>query len=549
MDTMIGLLRDNPLLLLVTVIALGYPLGRIAIGGSSLGVAAILFAGLAVGALSPDLKLPEVVYQLGLALFVYTVGLSNGRAFFASFGRRGLRDLLLVLGVLLLAAALAAAARALLGLSPALAAGMFAGSLTNTPALAGILQYLDGYAAGAARDQLLGEPVAAYSVTYPLGVVGTLVAIALARRWWGVDYAAEARRARDRSGRAQRLQSRTILVTRPEAAAETLGALGERLRWAVVFGRLKRAGQLCLAGRATRLACGDFVTVVGERDALDAVTAALGEASAEQLELDRRDLDFRRIFVSSPEVTGRALGELHLTERFGAVATRVRRGDVEFAPRDDTVLEPGDRVRVVAHRETMGAVSAFLGDSYRAVSEIDVLTFALGLALGLLAGLVPVPLPGGITLRLGLAGGPLAVALVLGALGRTGPLVWALPYGANLTLRQLGLLLFLAGIGTRAGDAFAATVRAGDAGGLLLAGAAITLATALATLWIGHRLLGIPLGLLIGMLAGVQTQPAVLAFALEQTGDDRPNVGYAAVFPVAMIAKILLAQALLAFWR
>lgn len=136
-------------------------------------------------------------------------------------------------------------------------------------------------------------------------------------------------------------------MIRPAAAADTLGALRERWRWEVVFGRLKHAGRLCLAGRETRLAIGDLVTAVGEWDALDAVTAALGEASGEHLELDHRDLDFRRIFISSPQVAGRALGELHLTDRFGAVATRIRRGDVELLPRDDTVLEPSDRVGVV----------------------------------------------------------------------------------------------------------------------------------------------------------------------------------------------------------
>jgi putative transport protein len=537
---------DNPLLLLIAIVVIGYPLGHLAIGGSSLGVAAVLFAGLAVGALSPDLKLPEVVYQLGLVLFVYTVGLSNGRAFFASFRRRDQRHALLTLGVLLLAAALAAAARAALGLSPALAAGMFAGSLTNTPALAGILQYLAGPAGDGGRGGLPGEPVAAYSVTYPLGVVATMLAIAAARRWWGVDYAAEAASAGAADGAP--LLSRTIRITRPAATAETLGRLVERHGWDVVFGRLRHEGRLCLAGRATRLAVGDLVTAVGERAALDAATAALGEASAEQLELDRRDLDFRRIFVSAPQAVGRRVGDLHLTERFGAVATRIRRGDVDLLARDDAVLERGDRVRVVAHRENLAAVASFLGDSYRAASEIDVLTFSLGLALGLLAGLIPLPLPGGITLRLGLAGGPLVVALALGARERTGRLVWTLPYGANQTLRQLGLLLFLAGIGTRAGDAFVATVRAGGAVELLVSGAAITLTTALATLWVGHRLLALPLGLLAGILAGVQTQPAVLAFALEQAGDDRPNLGYAAVFPIAMIAKILLAQILLALW-
>jgi putative transport protein len=231
---------------------------------------------------------------------------------------------------------------------------------------------------------------------------------------------------------------------------------------------------------------------------------------------------------------------------FGAVVTRVRRGDVEFLPQAETVLEPGDRVRVVAPRSTMPAITRFFGDSYRALSEIDVLTFSLGLALGLLVGAVPFPLPGGANLKLGLAGGPLIVALVLGALDRSGPFVWSVPYSANLTLRQFGLILFLAGVGTRAGYAFVSTLRSGDGIVLLCAGALITFTVASAILWIGYRLLRIPMGLLLGMAAGIQTQPAALGFALEQTGDELPNLGYAAVFPIATIAKILAAQVLLA---
>jgi putative transport protein len=150
-----------------------------------------------------------------------------------------------------------------------------------------------------------------------------------------------------------------------------------------------------------------------------------------------------------------------------------------------------------------------------------------------------------VTLKLGLAGGPLIVALVLGALGRTGPLVWSLPYSANLTLRQIGLVLFLAGIGTRAGYSFWSTFTQGGGLAIFAGGAVITCSVALVALWVSHRLLKVPMGMAIGMLAGLQTQPAVLGFALEQTGNDSPNLGYATVYPVAMIAKILLAQLLL----
>lgn len=308
---------------------------------------------------------------------------------------------------------------------------------------------------------------------------------------------------------------------------------------------MKRKNQLALAVGEMQFQVGDLVSVVGAPEELERVTRHLGEISNEQIDLDRSQLDYRRIFVSNPKVAGQRLRDLNLPQQFGAVVTRVRRGDIEFLPHGDTALELGDRIRVLTRRDRMETVSGFFGDSYRGVSEVDMLTFGLGLALGLLVGLIPIPLPGGGVIKLGLAGGPLIVAMILGTVGRTGPLVWSLPYSANMTLRQVGLILFLAGVGTRSGYAFVNTLTEGSGTAIFVAGAIITCGAALLTLWIGHRLLKIPMSLLTGMLAGLQTQPAVLGFALEQTRNDLPNIGYASVYPVATISKIVLAQVLL----
>jgi putative transport protein len=167
------------------------------------------------------------------------------------------------------------------------------------------------------------------------------------------------------------------------------------------------------------------------------------------------------------------------------------------------------------------------------------------MALGVLLGMIPIPLPGGVVFKLGFAGGPLLVGLILGALERTGPIVWSLPYSAGLLLRQLGLILFLAGVGTRSGYAFVTTLTQGSGALIFVAGALVTCATALITLWVGYRLLKVPMGVLIGMLAALQTQPALLSFAHEQTDNELPNIGYATVYPIAIIGKILLAQLLL----
>lgn len=531
---MLELLRENALLLLFLVAGIGYLVGQVRIGSFSLGVAAVLFVGLGFGALSPELKLPEFVYLFGLVLFVYTIALASGPGFFATLGKRGWRYNALVLGVLAFAAVLVLAVGDLVGLSAPLRAGLFAGSLTNTPALAAALEALKGRGADEAAQAL---PVAAYAVAYPVGVIGMLLAFYLAWSLWG-------RKGEVEEEGTPSLVSRTLEVTQPTVVGQTVEQLTRAHRWNVVFGRMQRGGVQQLITAQTELALGDRVGVVGAAQEVERVAAALGRVVPEQLEESRHDLDFRRVFVSSKEVAGRTLADLKLPERFGVVVTRVRRGEVEFLPTRQTVLELGDRVRVVGSKESIRQASRFLGDSYRALAEVDVVSFSLGIALGLLLGSLPIPLPGGGTFKLGFAGGPLVTGLVLGALGRTGPVLWQIPFSANLTLRQLGLILFLAGIGTRSGYAFGQTLLGGEGLRLFLAGTLITLSTALLTLWVGHRL-KVPLPVLGGVLAGLQTQPAVLAFTLEKTGSEQPNLGYATAYPLAMLLKILLVQLLL----
>ena len=341
------------------------------------------------------------------------------------------------------------------------------------------------------------------------------------------------------------ITSRTVVVAPGDHTGVPIGRLVESHGWRVVFGRLEHDGRTAVAGEDDRLQPGDLVSVVGPQDEVAEVVSSLGAESERRLEVDRTTVEMRNVLVSNRAVAGRTLRELAIPHRFGALVTRVRRGDVELAARGDTVLEPGDRVRVIAERERIPAVTEYFGDSMREASEIDIVSFSLGLALGLLAGLVTVPLPGGIEFKLGLAGGPLVVALVLGTLGRTGPIVWTLPYSANMMLRQVGLVLFLAGVGTRSGYDFGRTLASGEGLPILAAAAVIVAVVALVTLWVGRRVLRLSMGVLSGVLAGIQTQPATLGFGLEQSRDDLPNVGYATVYPLAMIAKLVLAQLLL----
>ena len=531
----VSVLRDDPLLLVFVVAAVGYLAGRIRIAGFGFGVAAVLFAGLAFGMADPQLQVPRSLWTLGLVLFVYTVGLAAGPGFVAAFRRRGVGANALVLAAVVVAAGTVALTGAAVGLGSEETAGAFAGGLTNTPALAASLEALRDIEPEQTFDAAAGRVLVGYSLGYPVGVTVALLAVFAVVRL---------------RGRAEPVVAPTAMVVRTalveHAGLGTLERVRERTHDTVAFGRVKRGSAVFVASDDVEPTPGDLVTVVGPDNAVDAAIALLGSTSSARVELDRANVDFRRIVVSSRAVAGRTIADVDLQGELGGTVTRVRRGDVDMVASPDLLLELGDHVRVVAAPDRMQAIAAFFGDSYRELRELDVLSFSVGIALGLLLGSVDVPLPGGGTFSLGFAGGPLVVGLVLGAIVRTGPIVWQLPHAANVTLRQLGTVLFLAGIGVNAGEAFGDTIISGEAIGVVAAAAAASAAAAFVTVGLGVAVLHLPLAALTGTVSGMQTQPAVLAYASEQQSDDTEvNVGYATVVPLAMILKIVLAPLLL----
>lgn len=529
------LLRDDPLLLVFVVAAVGFLAGRIRIGGFGFGVAAVLFAGLAFGMADPNLKVPRSLWTLGLVLFVYTVGLAAGPGFVTALRRRGVGANIAVLVAVVTAAGTIAATGLALGLGAEATSGAYAGGLTNTPALAASLEALKGIEPEQSFDAASGRVLVGYSLGYPLGVTIALLALFLITRRRG---------SKEPPEQKAEIVVRTALVEHADLG--TLGDMRNEDGDPVAFGRVKRGELQFVADDGVQLLPGDLVTVVGHDHVVEQVVAHLGRESAEHVELDRGDVDFRRMVVSRSAVAGRTIGELDLQVRPGATVTRVRRGDVDIVAAPGLVLELGDRVRVVAPPERMTEIAGFFGDSYRELRELDVLSISVGIALGLLLGAVNVPLPGGGSFALGFAGGPLIVGLILGAVGRTGPIVWQLPHSANLTLRQLGTVLFLAGIGVNAGDAFGDTILSRDALGVVAAAVVVATTASLVIVLIGTLVLHLPARAMTGIVSGMQTQPAVLAYASEQTEDDTEvNVAYATVVPLAMILKIVLAPLLL----
>lgn len=523
MSELLEVLTEHPVLLLFLVVGVGAAIGHVTVKGVGLGAAAVLFLALVVGALGAaqdvELTVPPVLGTLGLTLFTFTVGIVSGAEFFASL-RKSLGQIATMVGLVCLGALAAVGLGRVLDLSPATVAGTFAGALTNTPALAAARE--------AAGDQ--SAPTVGYAVAYVLGVAGMLAVTMLVLRGRHGDTDAP-----------PQLVERAVRVETP--SGQSLRELSELYGAQITFARLRHGSEVAPPRAADDhdvLVEGDVVTVVGPQRLVDEITTALGHTSSHHLAEDGRFLAMRRVTVSSTKVAGRTLRELDLQQRYHASVTRLRRGDVDAVAHEDFVLRLGDRVRVIAPRGHMDEVTRLFGDSARGFSDINPVAMGVGMALGVLLGLVPLPIPGQHVV-LGSAAGTLLVGLVLGRVGRIGPVVTTMPYTAAQTLSELGILVFLAQAGLVAGGQISAAFASGEWVRIVALGAVVTGVVAVGMWAVMRRAFRVGSTTLSGVLAGTQTQPAVLAFANHRTGfDPRVALGYALVYPAAMITKIVL---------
>lgn len=535
-------LIESPVLLLFIVAAIGYWIGTIRIKGFKLGVAAILFVGLAFGGVNPNFKIPEVIVILGLTIFVYSIGLKSGPTFFATYRQRGIKDIYFIIAMLTVSAGITVGIHYLFGFGPASTGGIFAGSTTNTPALAGLLDVIRH---DTPTDDLLSQKaVIGYSLSYPIAIFGAIFAIILAIKILKIDFRKEENDVKDDFPIKQEVLTQTIEITQADQTHISIRDLKRIHQWKVVFGRVQREdGDIELVNWDSKLNIGDKIMVVGNKDAVEKATNTLGKLAPEGIFSSGQPAYVtKRIFVSNVKIAGERLATLNLNERFAAIVTRIRRNDMDLLPNADTTLELGDQVQFIAHRRDISKLSTFFGDSFEALGKINLLSFGLGMALGLLLGMVSIQLPGNISFKLGFAGGPITVALILGALRRTGPIVWILPHSANTTLQQVGLIFLLAGIGVNSGHTFFETILTGDgAGKTMLAAFIISFSSAFITLVVGYKYVKIPFSILVGMMA---TQPAILEFAIEKSENKLPVIGYAFILPIALIIKVLYVQIL-----
>ena len=528
MELIRSLLEQQPLLALFLTVAIGYLVGEINIKGLCLGVGAVLFVALGMGWFAPASAPAPMIGTLGLALFLYTVGIQYGGQFFLGLtSASGLRaNLMASIGVLMSGAVSLLFVKTM-NLEIGHAVGLFAGAGTSTPTLQAAIATLGN-----------DDPAVGYSVAYPVGVVGPILLLYLAFALLKPAIAVTA-------GSAMELLE--IGLKRREYFGKSVRELTAALPAAVQIVALRRDQQNQPASPDAVLAEDDVLLAVGPTKAvLDQARVALGEAATGRLAQDRRHLDYLRVFASRLTAVGRMLGDLELPGEKASVVVQVRRGDADLQARPDLVLEFGDRVGLLAHRADFPALRAFFGDSIKGTAEFSYISIGLGMALGLLTGAISVPVPGVGKVSLGLSG-VLIMALVLGKLRRTAGLNWTMPLSANLVLRNLGLTLFLAQVGMSSGPQFAATVS--QTGFLMLGlGAVVLIALVGPILLLGLFVFRLPYDELAGIVAGACSNPAILAYANKLAPTERPDLGYAMIFPGMTILKILFVDIAPAFF-
>ncbi len=534
------LLANNPLLLLFLVAAVGYLVGKVNIKGNSLGVSAVLFVGLAFGAINPAFNVPQIIFQLGLVFFVYSVGLSSGPAFFQSFKKNGIRDIGFVMVMLTVTALVAVGLFFLFGFDAASITGIYSGSSTNTPALASVIDLVERRGLDNSKD-LKDALVIGYTFSYPMGVIGVMIVLKLMERLYKIDYKKEEKQLKNDYPIEEELSSQSVKITNPKLQGLALRDIIKDTGFNILFGRISSGKDTTLANWDTIIHTDDVLMVIGSIEEIDKATEYFGEKTKDNISYDRREYDVRRIFVSNQWVVGKTISSLNLSKKYSAVITRIRRGDLDMLAKANTVLEMGDRIRFVARRKDLKGLSKLFGDSYYKSSQVNLFSFGLGIALGLLLGSIEIALPGDTTFKLGMAGGPLVVGLILGAIRRTGPIVWTLPYGANVTLRQMGLIFLLAVIGLSSGNKVLESLESPVWITVFAGGVLLSMISAFVSIIIGYKLFKIPFSLLLGFLSN---QPAILDFATGMSKNKVPLIGYSVMFPIALVMKILFAQIL-----
>lgn len=540
----------HSILLLSFVIALGIQLGKIKVFGVSLGITLILFVGIVMGQLGFTINHGVLHFfkEFGLILFVYSVGMQVGPGFFSSFKKGGVTLNMLACGIVALGVMLTIGMHFITGVPMTTMVGILSGAVTNTPGLGAAQQAFNDMDGANDPTIALG-----YAVAYPLGVIGIILAIIAIRYIFRISFEKENQQLKQQEAEANTAQPLSLLIRNPAINGKTVQELFQLVDRDFVISRVWHPNSsIEIVTALTRLHEGDKILVVTTEQDREAVQLFFGEVldmdRSEWLKLDSQLIN-RRILITKPELNGKHLGQLKLRSTYGVNITRVNRAGVDLVANPHLTLQVGDRVNVVGTADGIANVEKVLGNSMKRLNEPNLITIFVGIFLGILLGSVPLAFPGiPQPVKLGLAGGPLVVAILISRFGYKYKLITYTTMSANLMLREMGIAMFLACVGIGAGEGFVDTIVNNGGFAWIGYGFIITVVPLLIVGCIARYFFQVNYFTLMGLLAGSTTDPPALAYSNATAGNDAPSVGYATVYPLTMFLRVLTAQLLILFF-
>ena len=540
-------------LLYSTVIAIGVLLGKIKFGGISLGVTFVLFAGIVAGHIGFTGPMPILTFlqEFGLVLFVFMIGLQVGPGFFESFGTdgikmNGLSTALIFLNILVMFGCYYAFFDTSDTQNLPMLVGTLYGAVTNTPGL------------GAANEALssvfsdnIPQIASGYACAYPLGVLGIIGATIAIRYLCGINLDKEEERlkAEDAANSANNPHRLRLKVTNSYLEGKTMLQVHNFLNRDFVCSRILHDGHVSIPNRDTIFHIGDILNIVCAENDQEAIVAFIGPETDIDWEEQDQPMVSKRIIVTNPSINGKTLGKMHFSSVHGVNVTRVTRHGIELFASVSLPLQVGDRIMVVGPEDSVNRVTSLMGNSTRRLNAPNIATIFIGIILGIIFGSLPIAIPGmPVPMKLGIAGGPLIIAILIGRYGYKIHLVTYTTTSANMMLREIGLVLFLASVGIKAGAGFWETVVQGDGLLYVLSGFLITVIPIIIIGPIARKRFNFNYFTIMGMLAGTYTDPPALAYANSICSKEAPAVGYSTVYPLSMFLRIFTAQIIVLFF-
>lgn len=533
----------NTILLYAIIISIGVFLGKFKIRGISLGITWVLFVGIFAGHLGFQIE-PNTLHfikDFGLILFVFCIGLQVGPSFFSSFKQGGITLNMLAMGVIALNIIVALTLYYIDGsIELPMMIGVLYGAVSNTPGLG---------AANEALNQInySGDPISlGYACAYPLGIAGAILAIIAIRYICRININKEEEFLKKQDKDGETLSVLRLEICNDTITAKPLKEITKLTKHHFICSRICQQGIISRPDADTILHNGDLLMIICKEEDLDAITKFIGKESDFNWDNEHSPMISRRILITKSEINGKRLKDLHLSNIYNVIVTRVNRSGVDLFADPNLELQIGDRVMVVGKKESIDHVAKLLGNELKKLDTPNIITIFVGIFLGILVGSIPLNFPGMPTpVKLGLAGGPLIIAILIGRFGHKLKLVTYTTVSANLMLREIGIALFLASVGIDAGDSFIHTIVEGD--GLLYVayGAIITIIPILIIGILGRYVYHLNYFSLMGLISGSTTNPAALAFASQTSNNDKPAVAYSTVYPLTMFLRIISGQIIL----